>query len=351
MKITNNTPPSSPAFKGFLNNKAVLKGLETISEHGTTFVAATTLAMAAGVRPAAINLTPGVKKENKEYATINSIASGLIKFAMVEAIAIPVENAVKKIDKNPERFLNEKTIKVLQGSAKSLTESRNYKFATQLFKLGTGLITATPKAALTVALIPILMNKIFKKKKVTADYNKIPEQKPSPIFSSFYEKTSPAKPSFKGIITEQTAKGIGKILNNGSVQKFVKKFSCKDADIARNISIATDLLLTASFVRKTSKSKKIDKDRKRPLIYNNLISTGISLAGGYSIDKLIKKSSENFIKKFSEINKNDPKLPKYIEGINILRPTLIFAVIYYALLPVFSTYISDKIDSAVSKGE
>ena len=150
MKISGNTNQYTPSHKGFWNNKTVLKGLEKISEHGTTFVAATTLAMAAGVRPIAINLTPNTKKENKEYATTNSIASGLIKFAMVEAIAIPVEKAVKNIDKTPEKFLSEKTIKTLQGSAKTLAESKNYKFATQVIKMSTGLLTAIPKAMLTV---------------------------------------------------------------------------------------------------------------------------------------------------------------------------------------------------------
>jgi len=95
-------------------------------------------------------------------------------------------------------------------------------------------------------------------------------------------------------------------------------------------------------VNQTMKNKEIEKERKKPLIYNNLISTGISLAGGFTIDKMVKKGTEKFIKKFSQINKNDPKLNKYIEGINILRPTLIFAGIYYGILPMVSTFMSDK---------
>lgn len=55
MKINNrNTMQNTPNFKGLGNNKLVLKGLEKIAEHGTTFVAATSLAMAVGVRPVAI---------------------------------------------------------------------------------------------------------------------------------------------------------------------------------------------------------------------------------------------------------------------------------------------------------
>lgn len=341
MKINSNIAQTSPSYKGIWNNKAVLKGLETISEHGTTFVAATTLAMAAGVRPIAINLTPNVKKENKQYAATNSIASGLIKFGMVEAIALPIENAVKKIDKNPEKYLNEKTIKSLQGNAKTLAESKNYKFATQLMKMSTNFITAIPKAMLTVALIPVIMKKLFPQKREKKDIE-------STIYHTYNQTFSP---SFKGGITETTAKGIGKVLNNNSIQNAVKKYSKNDTNIARNISMATDILLTGAFVYNTQKNKKIDEERKKPLMYNNLISTGISLVGGYSIDKLIQKNTKNFIEKFAEANKNDPKLPKYIEGMNILRPTLIFAAIYYGILPIFSTYLADKIDEKTAKNQ
>ncbi len=350
MKINSSSINNSPSYKGFWNNKAVLKGLETISEHGTTFVAATTLAMSAGVRPIAINLTPDVKKENKQYATTNSIASGLIKFGIVEAIAIPIENAVKKIDKNPEKYLTPQTIKTLQGNAKTLAESRSYKFATQILKMGTGLITAIPKAMLTVALIPVIMNKLFPKKEAKKpNLNELIFSNDDNIFSSDFNNKELKTPSFKGGITEQTAKGIGKILNNNSVQNFVKKYSSQDTNIARNMSIATDVLLTASFVHRTVKSEKIEKERKKALICNNVISTGITLAGGYSIDKLIQKNTNNFIENFKKVNGKNPKLSKYVEGINILRPTIIFALLYYGVLPVFSTYLSDKIDKLTQK--
>ncbi len=343
MKIRSVTKANSPSHKGFWNNKAVLKGLETISEHGTSFVAATTLAMAAGVRPIAIGLTPDVKKENKQYAITNSIASGLIKFAMVEAIAIPVENAVKKIDKNPEKYLNEKTINALKGSAKTLAESKKYKFASQVLKMGTGLVTAIPKAMITVSLIPVLMNALFPKKEKTIIDERIYNTY-NPVFSPTFQRGAET-PSFKGGISHQAAKGIGKILNTETMQKFANKFSSKDANIARNMSMVTDVLLTTSFAIRTAKNEKIEKERKKPLIYNNIISTGVSLVGGYTIDKFVQKNTEGFIKKFSEINKNDPKLPKYIEGINILRPTLIFAGIYYGILPIISTYLADKLGS------
>ena len=94
----NRTDKNNLTFTSWMNNRVVLKGLEKISDHGTSFAAATSLVMSLGVRPLAIFATPGVERENKEYASVNSISSGLVKFGLVEAVALPVENAVKRID-------------------------------------------------------------------------------------------------------------------------------------------------------------------------------------------------------------------------------------------------------------
>ena len=184
------------------------------------------------------------------------------------------------------------------------------------------------------------MDLLFKKKRKNSDVNK----QTHPVFKNDFDFIkSSNKPSFKGL-TELTAKGIGKILNNTKVQGAIKKGALHSEDVAKNMTIATDLLLSASFAHRTNKSNKIDKNRKKPLIYNNLISTGISITAGSAIDNFVKKNTDTFIKKFTEANKNDPKLAKYITGINVIRPTLIFAGIYYGILPMISTFFAEKLD-------
>ena len=96
-----------------LTNKKLLRSLEKLSEHGTSFSATTSLLMTIGVRPLMISMTPNVEKENKQYAMSNSICSGLIKFGMLEAVTLPLELAVKRIDDNPDQFLNNFTIIML----------------------------------------------------------------------------------------------------------------------------------------------------------------------------------------------------------------------------------------------
>ena len=150
-------------------------------------------------------------------------------------------------------------------------------------------------------------------------------------------------------MSNKIAKGISKIVNNEKIQNFAKKYETKDKDIAKHITAGTDILLTSSFAYQISKSKDIKENRKKALIYNNLIATGITIIGGYGIDNIIKNKTGKFIDKFKQIHATDPKLNKYIEGINILRPAIIFAAVYYGILPIFSTYMAEKIDKFVEK--
>ncbi len=315
-----------------LKNKTVLRSLEKISEHGTSFHAGTSLFLSLAIRPLAIISTPNTEKENKQYAAANSICSGLIKFGIVEAIAIPIENAVKNIDENPHRFLK---------NFDNLSP-KSYKLLTQIVKLSTGFFTAIPKSMLTLALIPVLMDKMFFKHKTA----KLEDKNPSQI--NHLQYINDKSLNFTGG-TDKLSKALGKIIDNKTFQNFAKKYESKDKDIAKHITAGTDILLTSSFVYQTNKSDKIKENRKKALIYNNVISTAITLTLGYGLDKIIKNKTAGFIDKFKQINAADPKLQKYVEGINILRPALIFAGIYYCILPIFSTYMAEKIDKYIEK--
>lgn len=311
-----------------LKNKFLLKGLENVSKHPTSFSAGVSLFMSLGVRPVAIFATPDTEKENKQYAASNSICSGLIKFGMVEAVALPVEYGIQKIDGNPEKFLKPSTIKKLGGVG-----SKSYKLITQIIKLSTGFLTAVPKSILTIALIPVIMSKLF------PNHSKVAPAHSAP---------APHKGvNFTGGFSEKISKGLGKIIDNKTMQNFALKYQDKDKDIAKHMTAATDILLTGSSVYRVNKSKDIKENRKRALNYNNIISTVVTLFGGYGIDRLVKSRTGKFIDKFKTLNASDPKLTKYVEGLNILRPALIFAAIYYGVLPIFSTYMAEKIDKYI----
>ncbi len=330
-----------PSFKGVLSNRYLLSGLKKISEHGTSFVAVTSFVMSSGVRTFSILNTPGVEKENKHYAAANSIGSGLVKFGIVEAVALPLENIIKKIDKNPEKYLKETAVKSYMNGAKQFCESRSYRFVTQIIKQSAGLVTAIPKSLLTVLLIPFIKDGFFpQQQKIRFKKDKIDSMSADRQPASKHPFSR--HPSFKHSLPEFFAKQTGKLLSREDVQKFAQKYCVHDKDISKHMTAATDILLTTASAIGIAQSEKIKENRKRPLIFNNIISTAATLLFGYGIDRAAKRGTDKFIEKFSRINKNDINLPKYIEGINILRPTLIFALIYYGLLPVFSTFMAER---------
>ena len=312
MKVNSNI-----TFQGLYTNKTFKKGLEFAAENGALFSAATIFGCSVGVRPLSIWMTPHVDKENKKVLCAKSIASSLAGYLMMFGISKPVANSIKKIDKNPEKYLSSKTIQNLKEKNETLQYSKTYTFATQMFKLGLGVVTAVPKALLTVAGLPVVMKKAFPHK----------------------QETNRQNINFKGK-KDGLAKNIAKVINQDGMQKFSKKY--KDSNFPMHIVALTDVLTTATFIHETNRSKKIEEKRKKTLAYNAAISTGLSILSGYIIDKLLDKPTENFIQNFRKANKGLPNVEKQVEGIRIAKPILIMAGIYYTLIPFMSAFLSEK---------
>ena len=303
-------------------NRFLRNSLEFAADNGALFVASASLALSTIARPLSIMATPNTDKQNKKYACTKSLASSAAGYLLMLGVSMPVAKAIKNIDQNPSQYLKQETIKFLQNGEKSLKNSSKYKFATQLFKLGLGFVIAVPKSIMTCALIPPLMKKVFPKKEENTKSNK-------------------KNIAFTG--KESLSKTIGKIIDNSFIKKLTNRFC--DTNYEFNMISLTDILATGAFIHQTAKSKGIEENRKKTLIYNSAISTGLCIGGGYAIDKMSQKSTEKFIKKFSEANKNSPKLEKYIEGIKIVKPAMIFGAIYYIAIPIISTFLAERLDS------
>lgn len=289
-------------------NRIFKKGLEFASNKSAIFVGSVSLALSTIARPIAILSTPNTNKENKKYACIKSFASTAVGYGLMLGASLPVSNALKEIDKNKTKYLKPQTLK-------RLSTPKKYAFATQLFNLGLGFLIAIPKSILTCALIPPFMAKIFPKK----------ENQQKNI-------------SFTGNLS----KGIGKLIDTNAVQKLTEKFY--NTNFEQHIMCLTDVVATGAFITQTAKNKKIEQDRKKALMYNAGISTGLCIAGSYIIDKALKKPTEKFIENFRKANKKSPKLEKYVEGIRVAKPALILGGIYYIIIPVISTFLADRFD-------
>lgn len=309
------------SFNGINNSKVVKKCLEFAAENGTLFAATTTLVL-SGARPLAILATPKTDKKNKQVACAKSITSTINGYIIALACSKPFANAIRKIDKNPKKYLNENTINALKEEGKKITESKPYEMATQIFKLGLGLVIAAPKSMLTAIGTPYVLD-LFNTKDTI-------EKSKAPISENITFKRKDKLPS-----------GIGKILKNEKLQDFVVKH--KDSNFPMHTIAATDVLSTAAFIHQTSKSKKLEEKDKKPLIYNSILSTAFSIASTYIIDAVTKNKTDNFIEKYKKINKNDPNLAKQVEGIKIAKPILIAGTIYYLAIPVISTFLADRI--------
>ena len=311
------------SFKGFYNNKALKKGLEFAADNGALFAATTTLGFSAIVRPAAIWLAPHTDKENKKLACAKSISSSGAGFLLTLALSLPLSKAIKKMDKNPKKYLKPETIKNLKDGCEKLEESKSYTIATQMFKLGIGLVVAAPKAILTCAGMPFIMQKLFHKPKTQ-------------------KKNEQQNLTFKGKCNEKLAHEIGKVLDKKSIQKFSNKY--KDSNFPMHIIAGTDIINTAAFVDSLERSDKIEENRKKALIYNASISTLLSIISGYIFDKLLDKPAEKFIENFKKANRGLPNLEKQVEGFKIAKPILIVGGIYYMIIPFISTFLADIAD-------
>ena len=302
------------SFNSIYTNNAVKKSLELASSNGALFGASATVAFSA-MRPLSIMCTPKTDKENKKIAAAKSITSSIINLLLMLGVSVPLAKSISKIDNNPQKYLNETTISKLKENGKELTDSKGYVFATQLFKLGIAAIVAVPKAIITASGMPYIVNAISKNDK---DKGNI---------------------SFKGI-TDNTAKGIAKTLNTNKMQKFADRF--KDSNFPMHITALTDTIATLAFIHQANKSDKIEQQRKKALIYNAGISTGLSILGGYTLDKMLDKPTEKFINKYKKINANDKNLSKQVQGIKIAKPFLLLGTIYFILIPLISTFLADR---------
>ena len=311
------------SFKGFYNSKPLKKGLEFAADNGALFAATTTLGLSALVRQLSIWLAPNTDKENKKLACAKSISSSGAGFLLTLALSMPLMKAMKKIDKNPRKYLKPDTIKNFRESTQKLEESKSYALATQMFKLGVGLVVAAPKAILTCAGMPFIMQKLF--------------HKPKPQNGKEQENLT-----FKGKANEKLAHNIGKVLDKKSVQKFSNKH--KDSNFPMHIIAATDIINTAAFIDSIERSDTVEENRKKALIYNAGISTLLSIISGYIFDKLLDKPAEKFIENFKKANKGLPNLEKQIEGFKIAKPILIVGGIYYMVIPFISTFLADIAD-------
>lgn len=157
-----------------------------------------------------------------------------------------------------------------------------------------------------------------------------------------------SRPVFKGGITDAMAKGFANLTKKDGMIKFLDKIAEKD--VISTLSATTGVLISGFYIYNTAKSKKIEKEQKKPLMINMALVTAMSTVAGLFIDKAARKKIDDFTEFFVERNKG--KLDKKIldgckKGIQPAATLLIFTTIYRYLAPVLATPLANKISNSL----
>lgn len=137
-------------------SKAVKKFLAMAADSQAVFDATFAIGLTCILRPAAILVTPGDKKnkDDNKYAAAHSIASGLIAYGISVIISKPIADAMKKIAKEPDKFLKAPNVQYLK-EGKAFTAAKNY------VNLIPNALISPLRATITIALIPIILKYVF----------------------------------------------------------------------------------------------------------------------------------------------------------------------------------------------
>lgn len=174
--------PAEISFSGF-SSLYKSKGFEAFTEMACdtqpVFSAAIALLLTCILRPISIMGLPGEKnKDDKKYAAAHSMASGIMGYGLSTIIFSPISAAIKKIGKNPEKYMGNSAEYLGNKASKSFQGTKEFKMASSLMKMGTEALIAAPRAIVTVALIPPILKYVFgwekkssSKEKLTASQN------------------------------------------------------------------------------------------------------------------------------------------------------------------------------------
>ncbi|MEW5822482.1 MAG: hypothetical protein AB1782_19970 [Cyanobacteriota bacterium] len=130
------------------------------------FEALTALGVTCSIRPVTIMVVPGAKVEDRQYAAVKSIASGLVGYAMSYVAFKPLGDIISKLGNGAYDNILKKPFPFKAGTAQFNT----FSF---IINYGSKFLLAIPMAMATFKMIPWLMNKVFpdRKKKPLDNYN------------------------------------------------------------------------------------------------------------------------------------------------------------------------------------
>lgn len=174
-------------------------------------------------------------------------------------------------------------------------------------------------------------------------------------YNRYQNNRQTTNPAFKGLysdLTDGLAKGFAKIAKNPKTHNFIDKIAEKD--VISSLAATTGIIISGFYIYNTAKSKKIEKEQKRPLMINMALVTAMSTVAGLFIDKAAKAKVEQFTNFFEKHNAgklSEKAIDACKKGIQPAATLLIFTTIYRYLAPVVATPLANKISNSLNNNQ
>ena len=154
--------------------------------------------------------------------------------------------------------------------------------------------------------------------------------------------------------TLQLSSKFERLSKSKPLQKFAKFLSTKNA--FTHLIVADSALISGTYMIRTLKNKKIDKEQKPAMLINDALVWGFSTASTYLLDNKLNNLTEKTIDRFVKVNKSNhhvmDHLDDYVKGIKNIKSIVVAGFIYRYVGPVLMTPIANKISKAlVGKGK
>lgn len=174
-------------------------------------------------------------------------------------------------------------------------------------------------------------------------------------YNRYQNNSQTTNPAFKGLYSDLTvglAKGFAKIAKSPKTHNFIDKIAEKD--VISILAATTGIVISGFYIYNTAKSKKIEKEQKKPLMINMALVTAMSTVLGLFIDEAAKAKVNQFINFFEKRNAgklSEDAMNFCQRGIPKAATLLIFTTIYRYLAPVVATPLANKISNSLNNNK
>lgn len=139
------------------------------------------------------------------------------------------------------------------------------------------------------------------------------------------------------------------LMNSDAFGKIAEKTKNID-NMAAHMSTAGSVVTTATYATTSYKTLNKDPDQKKrakTLILNQVMVTGLSTLGAYTVNGYLGNKCKKLGYRFREANQGNPNLDLRMKGFNVAKSLLVFAVMYRYIAPVLVTPVASWIGNKI----